>query len=828
MTKLKLIFFMCTITTLGVIAPAGIVYAQGFQTLDDKYGTTSSPDSSNTNSTTTPTNSNANDATPANTTKPTQKNSNTNAIPDGMVYLGGKEWELEDLIKQAARWTGKGFLIEERIKGSVSIISENYIPIEMALQVFYSALESNGYTTYQLPSGHVKIIKKKDAETRPKDLFKDKKPIKGELENLLSDNMITRIITLENISANDIYSVIKDMVSKEGNSFAYPATNSVIITDIGSNIDHILRLVKELDQSGPQESLEIIPIRYADAADIAEKIKTIFDSSDDQSSSVSRRSSRSSSRRSSRSSSPELEDVQAISQVISDERTNSVIVKGTKRSILKVRALISRLDTALAGGEGSIKVYALKYANAEEMAKTLGQLVSEASASSDKRNNARRNTKAAANAKESTSGVELEGGVKVVADIPTNQLIITANPKDYDVLVEHVISKLDIPRPSVYLEAVIMSVDISKTRNLGLSGLFGGILGTVSGNELTAFGSLLPAFPAAVGSIAAASGGLGAGVISDGTISFTDSSNNTVEVPTISAVLQALNSNTDVNILSMPQLFTLDNEEAQMKVGQTVPVVSSRALSDGGVAAVNVEREEVGVILKIKPQISDSDTIRMKIEQEISSVFSTDDNLGPTLNDNSVTTTVVAKDKETIVIAGLIDDQTTQTIHKIPLLGDIPVIGNLFRNKSTEQTKSNFMIFITPYIVRGGPENLAILKKKIDERNAFLEMNFGKKQRNKIRESIKNHAERLLEFTCDLENLDNPCFSAASYQKVKEDAFAQSKKDSESIPKTVSSSPVESKSEEKKVESEPSKKSEEKKSDGKSWDPKKRNTKPKS
>lgn len=814
MQQLKQIFFASMITALAVTMPVGVVYAQGFQTLDDKYGNSAPAPTVNNGEQTEKTNQ------PGGVkVLPSQKNTknNANTIPDGMVYIGGKEWEIEDMVKQVARWTQKGFLIDGQIKGSVSIISEGYMPVELAVQAFYSALESNGYTTYETPSGLIRIIKKKEAQMRPKDLFKDRKPIKGSAEMLLSDNMITRIITLDNISANDIYSVIKGMVSKDGNSFAYPSTNSVIITDTGSNIDHILRLVKELDQSGPQEVLEIIPIRYADASDIAEKIKAIFDSDTSESSAVNRRSSRRGSRRS-RTSTPELADVQAISQVISDERTNSVIIKGTKRSILKVRGLIARLDTSLAGGEGTIHVYTLKYANAEEMSETLNKLVTGTSTTSSKKTSksSKKNTK---DKKSSSGAVELEGGVKIVADIPTNQLIITASPKDYDILVDYVISKLDIQRPSVYLEATIMSMDISKTNSLGLSGLFGGILGTVAGNSLTGFGSLLPAFPSAIGSIAAASGGLGAGVVSDGTISFTDSSNNTVEVPTVSALLQALSSNTDVNILSTPQLLTLDNEEAKIKVGQTVPVVSSRALSDGGVAAVNVDREEVGVILTVNPQISDSDTIRLKIEQEISSVFSTDDNLGPTLNDNSVTTTVIARDKQTIVIAGLIDDQTTVTMHKVPLLGDIPVLGNLFRNKTSSQTKSNFMIFLTPYIVRGGAENLAILKKKIEERNAFLEMNFGKKQRKHIRKSIKEHAEELLEFNCDLADLSNPCFANASYKQIQKTSF-QKKELPETVAEKQVSQPIEpAHTNEKKAKT--------KKDDGKSWDPKKRNTKTK-
>ena len=197
----------------------------------------------------------------------------------------------------------------------------------------------------------------------------------------------------------------------------------------------------------------------------------------------------------------------------------------------------------------------------------------------------------------------------------------------------------------------------------------------------------------------------------------------------------------------------MDNEEAQIQIGQEVPTPSGTTVSSG-VTTFNVTREDTGIILKISPQISESDTIRLKLSQEVTNVISTDVNLGPTLTKRAVDTVVVAHDKQTVVIGGLIDDQATSTVNKIPLLGDIPVLGNFFKNKATKKVKTNIVIFITPYIIRERADYLAILQKKIEERNLFIDLNYGKSQRKQIRETIRNHAHELLEY------------KTASYQAV--------------------------------------------------------------
>lgn len=659
-----------------------------------------------------------------------EKVERSGAPKEELIYLNASEVEITDMIKQISKATGTNFLIDDKLRGKITIISEQPMTKDMAYQAFLSALEVLGYTTVQSPAGVIKVIQTKDAITQPVDFYKDESPY--------TDKFITRIVQVQNISANELASVVKTLVSKQGNLFAYPATNSLIITDAGSNIDRILRIIKELDQEGPQEVIEIIPIKNADAGDITEKILQLYE---DETSTDQGRGQRARRGRGQ----AELEEVPSISKVISDERTNSIIILGTKRSILKVRALVERLDSEVFGIEGTIHVYYLRHASAKEMAEVLSSLVAESSKGAPKAGQPKQGQKAGA--------VELESGVKVTADEGTNSLVITASPKDFQTLVDKVVSKLDIPRRQVYLEAVVMELSVDKTRTIGISGNFGNVFG-LAGERVTSFGSVLPITPTAISSIAGAAGGLAGGGFSQRSIDFTLSDGSTISIPAVSAILQALQTDTDVNVLSTPSILTLDNEEAQIQVGEEVPTPSGTTVSSG-VTTFNVTREDTGIILKITPQISESDTVRLKLNQEITNVVGSDPNLGPTLTKRAVQTVVVANNRQTIVIGGLIDDTSSVTTSKVPFLGDVPVVGNLFRTRTNAKTKTNIIVFITPYIIRERADYLDILKKKIEERNIFMDLNYGTGQRKAIRESIKHHATELLEFNTAVRDTTN-------------------------------------------------------------------------
>lgn len=655
-----------------------------------------------------------------------------------LVYLNATDVEIQDMIKQISKSTGLNFILDSKVRGKVTIISEKPMTKDMAYQAFLSALNVMGYTTVNTPGGLLKIVPTKGAVQEPIDLYKDQLPY--------TDRFITRIIQVQNISANDLASVVKSLVSKEGNLFAYPQTNSLILTDSGTNIDRILRIVKELDQEGPQEVIEIININYADASDITEKVLQLYESE------LAKGAGKGAAR--SRRGSPELEEGPSISKIISDERTNSVIVLGSKRAIGHLRGLIARLDTPKEGVEGSIHVYYLKHASAKEIADTLSSLVSGAVKKADKEG------KGKDKAEEKAGAITLEGGVKVTADEGTNSLVITAAPKDFELLIQQVVNKLDIPRRQVYLEAVVMELQVRNSQSLGFSGNFGNIF-NLAGSEVTGFGAVLPIATNAFQSIATAAGGFAGGGFSNRTIDITLQDGSIFSIPAVSAILQALQTDASVNVLSTPSILTLDNEEAQIQVGQEIGVPTGQSTSAAGTTAT-FDRKDTGIILKVTPQISESETVRLTMSQEITNVVPQENApFGPTFTKRAINTVVVAKDKQTIVIGGLLEDNTNVSTTKVPLLGDVPVLGTFFRNRSANKVKTNILVFLTPFIIRDREDYLGILQKKIEERNLFVDLNFGYTERKKIRRAIKNHTQELLQYKPASQNIQT---NGTSYQ----------------------------------------------------------------
>ncbi len=664
------------------------------------------------------------------------------------LYLNAVDTDIREIIKQIAKATGKNFLVDQKVRGKVTIISEKRMTIEEAYQAFLSSLEVLGFTVVTAPGDLIKIIPMKDALQNPLPIYKDESPI--------TDAFITRLVQMRNISALDMSNAIKSLVTKEGNLFAYPSTNTLIITDTGSNIDRLLKIIKELDTEGPSENIEIIPLKYATAKDIAQKVTDLYAQDQKQAGRGA----------APRTRGPELEETPYLSKIIPDDRTNSVIVLASKRALVKVRELIARLDRKLEeGAEGKIHVHYLKHANAKDLATVLATLTA-TSVTATKGAIGGTPTGAAAGATPGRAGAgqvvtaEFEGGIKVAADENTNALIITATAKDYKVLADEVISKLDIPRKQVYVEVVIMELTIDKDRTLGVTGQAGAQF-NVQGNSALAFGSSLGG--TAAGLSAAALSGLAAGVVSQTTqtipVTQPDGTVTNLEIPTFGAILNAIQTDTNVNILSTPNLLTLDNEEAEIIIGGEQPFPSGTTLTTGGNTTFNVTRENIGITLKMTPQINEGEVVKIKLKQEITSVIPGASevvltSLGPSTTKRSVETVVAAKDQQTIVIGGLIDDKVTMTTTKVPFLGDIPILGNLFKQKKTTKAKTNILVFLRPYIIRDTKDFLKILQKKVEERNMFISQNYGKRQQKIIQQSIRNHAADLMEFKKEIQRTE--------------------------------------------------------------------------
>ena len=626
-----------------------------------------------------------------------------------------QDGDIKDVIKQISKATGRNFIIDDKVKGKVTIISERPMTREEAYQTFLSALEVAGYTIVKGPAGVIKVIPLKDAIQEPIPTHVDTTPV--------TDMFITRLIALQNISAVEMSNAIKGLVSREGNLFAYPATNTLIITDSGTNIDRLMKIIKELDQEGPQQVLEIIPITNASARDISQMVTQLFDQQ------------KAAGAKTTGKKGGELEEMAEVSKIIADERTNSVIVLASRRAIDKVRGIIQKLDRSMAEGqEGKIHVYYLRHAKAKTMAETLSTLTSGAGTKKD--------GKAAAAAGPTVA--EFEGGIKVTADDSTNSLIITSSAKDFQTLIDKVISKLDIPRRQVYLEAVVMELSVRKGSELGMGGAFGGggvgpfnVFGsTPYGDMLSGFMSGNPTFPA----------GLIGGLLGKDTIPIAigDQIKN---IPSAGIFFTALSSYGDANVISTPSILTMDNEEAKIEVkGTEYYKTLANATAVGNNFSVN--SSETGLIVKITHQIGEASNVALKIEQSLSNVSgkSADPQVPNPTKERKVNTSVVTHDGQTVIIGGLMEDILTTRKRKIPILGDIPILGNLFKSTEVDKQKVNLLIFITPHILKDPSDFTAILKRKIEERNRFIDDNYGRKQRQVIRNSIQAHRADLLEF----------------------------------------------------------------------------------
>lgn len=666
------------------------------------------------------------------------------SVSEDGLYLNAVDTEIREIIKQISKATGKNFLIDDKVRGKITILSEKKMTTDEAYQAFLSALEVLGFTVVTGPGDLIKIIPLKDALTNPLPIYKEDSP--------LTDSFITRLIPLKNVSALDIASAVKPLISKEGNLFAYPATNTLIVTDSGTNIDRLLKIMKEMDTQGPEQQIDMVPIKNATAKDIADKIQKLY--VEPQAGPQKRAGAKPG----------ELDDIPFISKVIPDDRTNSVIVLGAKRAIPKIRELIARLDKPLEGAQGKIHVHYLRHAEAKKMAEVMSTLTGGSGASAPK--------PGAPGAPGKPAGAhmvaEFEGGIKVAADESTNSLIITSTQKDYETLVGEVINKLDIPRRQVYVEVVIMELAVDKDKNIGVSGQGGGTF-NVGGHPITGFGSLLGGTASGLASALNGAGAVGA--VSQETLTFTQTNPNgttsNITIPGFGYILTALQSDSNVNVLSTPNLLTLDNEEAEIIVGREQPFPTGSTVTSGGNTTFNVTRQNVGIILKLTPQVNEGDMVKMKIKQEVTAVVPASDailtTIGPSTTKRSVETVVVAKDQQTVVIGGLIDDKLTWSEQKIPFLGDIPILGNLFKTKKTTKSKTNILIFLRPYIIRDATDFLKILQKKVEERNMFVEQNYGAGQHKMIREGIRSHSAELLEFKKDIQ--------LQEYQYEKTNAF---------------------------------------------------------
>jgi general secretion pathway protein D len=601
-----------------------------------------------------------------------------NSDSQRFISIDFNDVDISVFIKFISELTSKNFVVDQRVKGKVTIISPSKISVKEAYKVFESVLEVHGYTTVQ--AGQViKIIPSPDARSKNIETR-----LKEEAASP-ADRVVTQLIPLKFAEPTEIKKLFAPLISKSSVILAYPPTNMLIVTDIYSNIKRLLRILKAIDITGMGEELSVIPLEYADSTKFVKILDSVFKTK----------------------TRPKAQTSASAIKFVADERTNTIIVLASEIETAKIKRLIHLLDRETPRGKEKIRVYYLENANAEDLAKVLQELPTKKGGTPEGR-----------------ATPFVSDTAKITADKATNSLIIMAGKEDYLVL-EEIIQKLDVPRAMVYIESLIMEVNVEKDFNLGVEWIAGGE--TSIDNKETAIGGAFRVTDGILPSPLSSPGqGFSLGIFSEAvTIAG-------ITFPNLGAVVRAFKKDKDVHILSTPQILTTDNEEATITVGKNVPYQTRAGTSDADVDYSYYEYKDVGITLKITPQISKDRLVRLYISEEstkLDELASTIDERPTTLK-RTIETTVIVKDKSTLVIGGLIDDSFTKTEYKVPCLGDIPLLNFLFKSTSKAADKTNLFVFITPHVVKHPSEAEEIYQKKKDQIEQIQEGNIKMYDKN--------------------------------------------------------------------------------------------------
>jgi len=625
-------------------------------------------------------------------------------LPPVYLSMDFTDVDLPVLIKFISEQTKKNFIFDERVQGKITIISPRRISLDEAYNVFLSVLHVKGFATVE-QGNTIKIVPVRDIrqEGIPTETKRGGEP---------DSQIITQLIPLQYIDVADVITLLTPLVSKDGLLTSFPPSNTLIVIDSRANIDKVLRILAEIDQEGTGSTMRIFSLKNATVTEIAKTLDTLFQETVPPAPAVRGRARRPGK---ARGSSPKF---------IPDARTNLLIVVANQEMMVDIEDLIGKLDIPTPENTGKINVYYLENADAEEVAKVLASFT-------EQRPGAPQQAPRQPATIKGVISAELEGGVKITADKATNSLIIIASLNDYQTLVD-VIRKLDIRRRQVYVEALVIEISLDKGRDLGVEfrgaaetrndgAVLGGTNFDFAGNLNELLASLATGNPllfSGTGFIAA--GIAGNVVLPDGT-----------EIPAITAVLRAAQSRNNINILSSPHLLTMDNKEAEIIVAENVPFITSQSRDTTNLANVinTVERKDVGIILRITPRINESDFVSLEIYQESSAVVGDSllatSTVGPTTTKRSAKTSVLVKNGQTVVLGGMMQETANNIERKIPLLGDIPLLGNLFKFSSVSRKKTNMLIFLTPHVIKT-PEELGEMTTQHNRKlNDFIEKHRG-------------------------------------------------------------------------------------------------------
>jgi general secretion pathway protein D len=585
----------------------------------------------------------------------------------GAITPNYKDADLGQIIEAVSAVTGKNFIVDPRVRAQVTMLSSTPMSPAAFYEAFLSILQVHGFVA--VPSGDViKIIPDANARQVPAN----------DLPSSVSDSsdeIVTQVVAVKNVSAAQLVPILRPLIPQYGHLAAYPASNMLIISDRASNVNRMMRIIQRIDQTG-DENIDVIPMQHASASEIVRIVNTLYTSAAAEGGGM-----------------PTV-------KMVADDRTNSVLVSGEASQRLRLKTLITHLDTPLESG-GDTQVRYLRYADAEKISQKLREQIQGISAAATPGG-------APGGAPPIASGGG-DKGVTIWAEPNTNALVVTAPPKIMRSVMS-IVDRLDIRRAQVLVEAILVEMSADKAMDLGVNWLI--LDRDADGNTLPAGGFVQPVDGTGIGqilqgvlnpdSITSLPSGLtlGLGQLTDSGTSW-------------AALIRALNGIGNTNIIATPSIVTLDNEEAEIKIAQEVPFVTgqytSQGISGGNNGQVNpfqtINRQEVGNILKITPQINEGDSVLLKISQEASNIAaSAQVAVDLITNKRTITTNVLVEDGGILVLGGLISEELRESKAQVPFLGAIPLLGELFKTRSVDKVKTNLMVFIRPRIIRDGTD----------------------------------------------------------------------------------------------------------------------------
>jgi len=606
------------------------------------------------------------------------------AAEEEQVTLNFVNADIVSVIKAVGGHTGKNFILDPRVTGTVNIVSEKPVPKSLLYPMLLSVLRTQGYAAVE-SNGFVKIVPEAEGKTGAS-------PVGDAGAKVPGDRIVTRVFLLQNESALQLVAVLRPLVTANNFVAAYASNNAIVITDYAENVRRIESIIRAIDQPSGGD-VQVVVLQHASAVDVAQTIKGVI---------------------AEMSPSPSSPGAPPKAAIAIDPRTNSLLVRGDNPALIaRIRSLAASLDSPGAGA-GNIHVVYLRNAEATKIAETLRGLLSGAEAGRSATATASATPATPANA---ASGLPIAAAASAPASIvqayaPTNSLIITAPEPVYRSL-RSVIDKLDVRRAQVLVEALIVEVQTGRASEVGvqfqgLSGIgrdgrqvVGGTNFSTSPTATTSFGTNIVGLAQNLASIGT---GLNVGVV-NGRITIPGPDGTNIEVLNLGVLARALEGDTGVNVLSKPNVLTLDNEEARLLVGQNVPFITG-SYTPSATSATNpfqtIERKDIGLTLKVRPQITEAGTVKLAIFQEVSSISRDATVKGADLitNKRSLESTVLVDDGQIIVLGGLIQDDQQSSIDRVPLLGDIPFLGSLFKYESRSHKKTNLMVFLRPYVLR--------------------------------------------------------------------------------------------------------------------------------